>query len=100
MNKFISAMALTASIASIAPLGAAAAESVATTPSSATTGIIAPGASFDVVDKATGNVLGHLVAVGNNSEVIAKMADVARDQRMAQADTARWNRVQPLLIGG
>src|SRR5271163_763136 len=106
-------MALTAAIASIAPLGAAAADSAATTQASATTTIIAPGASFDVVDKATGNVLGRLVAVGNNSEVIAKMADVARDQKMAQANydrgtllpetpaelAAYWNRVLPMLVG-
>jgi hypothetical protein len=84
VNKLISTMALMAAIASIAPFGAAAADSVATTLASA------------------------------NPQVVARMTDVARDQQLAQAEHYRgvldpqtpaelqayWNRVLPMLTGG
>ena len=83
-------MALMAAIASIAPLGAAAADSAATTPA---TTIIAPEAS---------------------PQVVARRTDVARDQQLSQAEhyagilnpqtsaelKAYWQRVNPMLLGG
>lgn len=84
MNKLISTMALMAAIASVAPLGAAAADSVATTPASP------------------------------NPQVVARMTDVARARQLAEAERYRgvldpqtpaelqayWNRVLPMLTGG
>ncbi|MGA3036479.1 MAG: hypothetical protein ABSE64_03250 [Vulcanimicrobiaceae bacterium] len=86
MNKLISAMALMAAVASIAPLGAAAADSVTTAP----------------------------VVVESKPQVIARIANPARDQQLSQAEHYRgvldpqtpaelqayWNRVNPMLLGG
>jgi hypothetical protein len=85
MKRLISGMALAAALGSLAPLAAGAAES-STTQATAGNAIVAPGASFEIVDETTGQVLGQLISVGSNTQVIAAMADRARAQQRAQVE--------------
>jgi len=111
MKRSISSLALAAALVSLAPLAAAAAD--VPTPLQATSTIVAPGASFEIIDKATGDVIGTLVSVGANAGVIAAMADRARAQQrpspvQVQDDAKKtpaewsqfWNQAFPLFGGG
>jgi hypothetical protein len=83
VNKFISAMTLMVAIASIAPLGAAAADSVATTPAN----------KPEVVARMTD------VARDQQLSQAEHYRGVLDPQTPAEL-RAYWNRVLPMLIGG